>query len=78
MTTTIPFSERFTCSISDACDASGLGRSKLYEEIAAGRLETTTVGKRRLVYVRSLLGLLAGDETEAGPPANAEPARKRV
>lgn len=50
----IPFSERITCSIPDASQASGLGRSKLYEAIADGSLETVTIGSRRLIVIRSL------------------------
>jgi hypothetical protein len=36
----------------------GLGRTKLYELIGDGHLATTTVERRRLVVVRSLLSLL--------------------
>jgi hypothetical protein len=28
---TIPFVQRFTCTIDEACEATGLGRTKLYE-----------------------------------------------
>ena len=55
---TIAFSQRFTCTIDEACEATGLGRTKLYELIGAGHLATTTVGRRRLVAVQSLLSLL--------------------
>jgi excisionase family DNA binding protein len=55
---TLPFAERISCSIDEACEATGLGRTKLYELIGAGQLITTTVGRRRLVMVRSLLALL--------------------
>lgn len=55
---TIPFAQRFTCTIDEAYEATGLGRTKLYELIGAGQLVTTTVGRRRLVLVRSLLALL--------------------
>lgn len=37
-------------SIEDACEAlGGISRSTLYGEIAAGRLRTISVGRRRLV-----------------------------
>jgi excisionase family DNA binding protein len=36
-------------SIDEAADALGIGRSRLYEEIGAGRLRSVTVGRRRLV-----------------------------
>jgi excisionase family DNA binding protein len=48
------------CSIPDAAKALGLGRSKLYELISDGLLETVTIGRRRLVRVASVRSL-AGD-----------------
>ena len=51
----IPFMQRPTCTIKEACKAAGLGRTKLYELIKNGTLETSTVGRRRLVLVPSLL-----------------------
>ena len=63
--TTIPFAQRLSCTIEEACQATGLGRTKLYEEMAAGRIQTTYVGKRRLVLVPSLLRLLDPQNTPA-------------
>ena len=54
----MPFAQRLTCTIDDACEVTGLGRTKLYELIGTGRIVTTTIGRRRLVGVRSLLALL--------------------
>jgi excisionase family DNA binding protein len=54
----IPFVQRVTCTINEACEVTGLGRTKLYELIGDGHLATATVGRRRLVVVRSLLSLL--------------------
>jgi excisionase family DNA binding protein len=54
----VPFAQRLTCTIGEACEATGLGRTKLYELIGTGHLVTTTVGRRRLVIVYSLLSLL--------------------
>lgn len=54
----IPFAERLTCTIDEACQATGLGRTKLYELIGAGKLDTRSVGRRRLVLVTSLQALL--------------------
>ena len=54
----IPFAQRLTCTISEACEVTGLGRTKLYELIGNGHLATTTVGRRRLIVVRSLMSLL--------------------
>jgi len=50
----LPFAERLTCSIADACIATGLGKTKLYELIAQHAITTKTVGRRRLVLVDSL------------------------
>lgn len=55
---TVPFALKLTCTINEACEMTGLGRTKLYELIGDGHLATTTVGRRRLVVVRSLLLLL--------------------
>jgi len=54
---TVPFAQKLTCTINEACEVTGLGRTKLYELIGDGHLATTTVGRRRLVMVRSLLSL---------------------
>jgi len=61
----IPFAQRLSCTIAQACEATGLGRTKLYELIGDGHLATTTVGRRRLVLVRSLLSLLQTHPSEA-------------
>jgi excisionase family DNA binding protein len=56
---TIPFAQRLACTIAEACEATGLGRTKIYELIGAGYLDTTTIGRRRLVLVRSLQALIS-------------------
>lgn len=56
--TDAPFAGRLTCSVAEACKASGLGRTKIYTLIAEGCLESTTVGRRRLILVASLQRLL--------------------
>jgi excisionase family DNA binding protein len=56
------FAERLSCTIDEACEATGLGRTKLYELIGSGRVETTLVDRRRLVLMRSLLALLKADD----------------
>ncbi len=60
-TAAIPFAQRLTCTIDEACQATGIGRTKLYELIGAGYLDTTTIGRRRLVLVRSLQSLIGGN-----------------
>jgi excisionase family DNA binding protein len=62
---TIPFSQRLSCTIDEACEATSLGRTKLYELIGAGQLATITVGRRRLVMiVRGLLTLLDANKID--------------
>jgi excisionase family DNA binding protein len=61
----IPFAQRPTCTVAEACEATGLGRTKIYELIGNGRVITTTVGRRRLVNVQSLLSLVGISATPA-------------
>lgn len=61
----LPFAQRLTCTIAEACEVTGLGRTKIYELIGEGRVSTTTVGRRRLVIVQSLLALVRVDATPA-------------
>jgi hypothetical protein len=64
----IPFSLRETCSIRTAVEVSGIGRSKLYQMLADGRLKSRKIDKRRLIVVASLIALLRA-------PGTAEVAR---
>lgn len=47
-----------TVTIADALSLSGLGRTKLYELINDGMLETVKIGRRRLIKMESLERLL--------------------
>jgi hypothetical protein len=51
----IPFTERRWCSVAEACQFSGLGRTRLFAELAARRVESKLEGRRRLVSVPSLV-----------------------
>ena len=53
--------EPLAYSIADACRVSSIGKTRLYELIAEGRLESTAIGKRRLVRAESLRRLIAGE-----------------
>lgn len=53
--------EPLLTSIPDAAKALGCGRSKLYELIAEGRLETVAIGRRRLVRIESVRALALGE-----------------
>jgi excisionase family DNA binding protein len=49
----------FTITIRTACEMTGLAKTKIYEFIGAGKLETTVVRRRRLIKTESLRALLA-------------------
>jgi excisionase family DNA binding protein len=65
----LPFAQRLTCTVAEACEVTGLGRTKIYELIGDGRVTTTTIGRRRLVIVQSLLALVGVNATPADPVA---------
>lgn len=49
------------CSIPDAAKALGCGRSKAYELISEGKLETVAIGRRRLVRIESVRAFARGE-----------------
>jgi excisionase family DNA binding protein len=59
----IPFHERLTCSVGEAAKATSLSKSKIYELLAEGRLQSVHVDKRNLIRVPSLLQLIGTDHT---------------
>ena len=64
----IPFAERPVCTVRQAAEATGLGRSTLYQRIADQQLQTHKVGRRRLIVVKSLLALVGVPATGAPVP----------
>ncbi|MDB5739559.1 MAG: hypothetical protein JWP16_599 [Alphaproteobacteria bacterium] len=55
----VPFMDRPTCSVAEACLAAGIGKTTLYDLMDRRVLESTRLGRRRLISVPSLLKLLA-------------------
>jgi hypothetical protein len=53
--------EPIAYSVADACRVSSWGKTRLYEFIAEGRLETRKVGRKRLILARSLRALIEGE-----------------
>ena len=47
--------EKLGLSVEEAAETIGIGRSEMYEQIAAGNIQTFKVGRRRLVRDRRLL-----------------------
>jgi hypothetical protein len=74
MNASIPFRERISCTIPEACAATGLGRTKMYEEIGAGRVHVRKFGTRTLIVVASLVALIDpgpnAAATSSGSPAS--------
>jgi excisionase family DNA binding protein len=62
---TVPGPDRLL-SVAEAAEALSVGRSATYGEIAAGRLRTVKVGRRRLVPAESIAAYIkaAAGETE--------------
>lgn len=48
-------------SIKEACHVSTLGRTRIYQLINEGRLETRKIGKRTLIPAASLRALILGE-----------------
>jgi excisionase family DNA binding protein len=63
------------CSIPDAAKALGLGRSKIYELIGEGRLDTVSIGRRRLVRTDSVRLVALGEHQFAGNHGASEAGR---
>ena len=66
-----------TAPVSEFCRISGIGRTRVYELIAAGELDSITVGKRRLIVLDSYRRLIERQRgTPAERPAASPPPRK--
>ncbi len=57
--------EAVLISITDAARMLGIGRTKTYDLIAEGLLETVSIGSRRLVKVASITALVEAAAREA-------------
>jgi hypothetical protein len=51
----IPFRERLWCSVAEACQVTGEGRTNIYKKIASGQIVSKKEGARRLISVPPLL-----------------------
>src|SRR6266704_2383382 len=76
------FRNSITMPVVPFLEASGMGRTKLYELLAAGELQSMTVGKKRLIVVQSYLdfcdrqidkALLPSPNPRAAPRASEAP-----
>lgn len=62
--------ENMLISIRDAAKLLGIGRSKLYDLMADGKLATVQIGRRRLVRTDSVRALALGQDANAFPSLN--------
>lgn len=53
---------RFTLTIDEFCEATGMGRSLAYQQMASGGLPFVKIGKRRLIPVEGSQAWLKGKE----------------
>jgi len=68
-----------TATIGNFCEISDIGRSKVYELLDAGDLDSIKIGKRRLIILDSYRKLIeqqraTGAPTQAPSPKDAAPA----
>jgi excisionase family DNA binding protein len=49
---------KITCSVRQATELTGLGKTTLYALLAEGKITSTRVGTKRLIHVDSLRRLL--------------------
>lgn len=50
--------DKLTCTVNEACASLSLGRSKFYELVRDGQIDTIKIGTRTLVKVASLLRIV--------------------
>ncbi len=56
-----PSTTKLAYSIKEACEASSLGRTTVFNLIAAGRLRVTRIDGRTLIPAEALNALIAGE-----------------
>ena len=59
-----PTPPKLAYSIREACEATSLGKTKIYALIAASRLRAVRVGGRTVIPAESLRALLTGDSDD--------------
>jgi excisionase family DNA binding protein len=53
--------EKLTVTVPDACKMLSIGKTKIYELIAQGRLETLRIDRRVLIKTASIRALVDGE-----------------
>jgi excisionase family DNA binding protein len=68
--------DRITAPVGEFCRLAGIGRSLVYEMIGDGRLDSITIGKRRLIVLDSYRKLI--ERQRAAPIQLAAPPPRKV
>lgn len=58
----IPIGERISCSVKDACQFTGIGKTTMFELMSDGTVKNKLVRGRRLVLVESLVDLVTPED----------------
>ena len=64
---------KITCSVREATEMTGLGKTTLYALLAQGRITSTRIGAKRLIHIDSLRRLLGPNDTGADPETKLVP-----
>lgn len=72
MSNLIAFRDRVSCTVEEACGATGLGRTTLYKLIKESRIAARKIGRRTVILVPTLLAEIessCAELTRDGPEA---------
>jgi len=56
----VPFRDRVSCTVEEACVVTGLGRTTIYELMKKKKIAVIKVGRRTLILIPSLLSVFEG------------------
>ncbi len=71
-----PSDQIITAPVAEFCRLSGLGRSRVYELIGDGTLDSITIGKRRLIVIDSYRRLV--ERRRSAVETLSAPSRRRT
>jgi excisionase family DNA binding protein len=72
-----PWDNVITASIGEFCRLSGIGRTKVYELLGEGNLESISIGRRRLIVLDSYRRLIQSQRSGVGQTIAHETDRNR-
>jgi excisionase family DNA binding protein len=64
MNTNVPFDQRVTCTVAEACEFTGLGKTLIFSKIADNTIHSVMIGRRRLIKVPSLMAMVWAQPSE--------------